>query len=109
MMKKNRFIMKIVAPSEPKVRHYKGLPPQLTGGADSREQLAVPILLLIEQEADGASLYRYDADGRIVGDTFHETLDDARRQAHLEYGKQPADWEPVPDNVEDPFIFGTKD
>jgi hypothetical protein len=46
-------------------------------------------------------LYRYTAHGDFGGDTWHETLDDAKRQAVLEYGDALGDWMPVPDDVSD--------
>lgn len=110
MIKITRFTAKIIAPlTEPKVRHYNGLPPQLTGGRDTRELMATPVLLLTEQESDGVSLYRFAPDGKIVGDTFHESLDDARAQARFEFGEAISDWKQVPDNVEEPFTFGMKE
>ena len=110
MIKPTRFIAKIISPpTKLKVRHYNGLPPQLTGGKDSRELLATPVLLLTKQESDGVSLYRYASDGNIVGDTFHESLDDARAQARFEYGQAISDWKQVPENVAEPFTFGTKE
>lgn len=108
-MKSNRFVAKIVDPAtDRKVGHYAGLPPQLTDGVDTRERFGPPVLLLIEEESDGAALYRYTADGQLVGDTFHDTLDDARGQARFEYGETAYDWKEVPDGIDDPVSFGLK-
>jgi hypothetical protein len=50
------------------------------------EPMPHPDVVLLEGHADGPMLYRYTAHGDFGGDTWHETLDDAKRQAVLEYG-----------------------
>jgi hypothetical protein len=37
-------------------------------------------------------LYRFSQAGDPVGDTWHETLKDAKKQAHSEFGIQESDW-----------------
>lgn len=37
-------------------------------------------------------LLRLDADGGVVADTWHESLEAAKRQAELEYGILDEDW-----------------
>lgn len=39
----------------------------------------------IASRDDGVSLFRYDATGECVADTWHESMDDALRQAKFEY------------------------
>jgi hypothetical protein len=47
----------------------------------------------IEVMDDGScSLYRYDSTGDVVGDTWHETLEEAKGQARFEYDIADGDW-----------------
>ena len=48
------------------------------------------IKLEIVQEGNGFFLYRYNKDG-FFGDTWHETLNEAKDQAKFEFGIEP-DW-----------------
>jgi hypothetical protein len=69
----------------PKVRHYWGLPPQLSG-ANDREEMARAAILSIEVEGDGVFLCRFAADGAFAGDTWHQTVEEAQEQAKFEFG-----------------------
>ncbi|HVE86907.1 MAG TPA: hypothetical protein VND93_28825 [Myxococcales bacterium] len=40
----------------------------------------------------GYSLNRYSAEGVFAGDTWHATLDEAKRQAQVEYAIPPEEW-----------------
>jgi hypothetical protein len=42
--------------------------------------------LLIEVEADGVFLFRLSADGQFAGDTWHESVEEAKEQAKFEFG-----------------------
>ncbi len=46
-------------------------------------------------------LYRYTAQGEFAGDTWHQTLEDAKAQAAAEYGEALSDWQDIPDGVSD--------
>ena len=94
------------APEEPKTKHYRGLPPQVAGGTDSRQPMESPGLLVIEQKPDGVFLFRFMADRRCVGDTWHESVDAAKRQAAFEFDDLLTAWRLVPDEVDDPILFG---
>ena len=83
------------------VKHFHGLPPEVSGGLDKRLELGPPKLLVVEQNADGVFLYRYDAHGEFVGDTWHMTVSDAQKQAEYEYDGVALDWSEVPPNVGD--------
>lgn len=92
--------------SEPKVRHYRGLPPELARDNDQRELLEPPVLISIEEKPDGVFLFRFTADGTVVGDTWHMTVEDAKHQAGIEFGDFLSDWKTVPDDVVDLVSFG---
>jgi hypothetical protein len=74
------------------VKHYTGLPPELTNGVDQREQMHPSGFLIIEESPDGMFLYRYDAKGQCVGDTWHMNMDDAKHQAAYEYEGALGTW-----------------
>jgi hypothetical protein len=78
--------------SVPKTRHFVGLPPELTGGKDTRQQMATAYFLTIEEEADQTFLYRFAKDGVCVGDTWHRNVGEAKEQALYEYGDAVGQW-----------------
>src|SRR5437868_12527683 len=92
--------------SEPRVKHFHGLPPELTHGKDQRQELPWPELLLIESKPDGIFLFRFMRDGRVVGDTWHSTVEEAKEQASFEFENVLSEWRAVPDAVEDVVAFG---
>jgi len=71
-----------------------------------RVAMESPAIIIIEQKPDGVFLYRYTADGRVVGDTWHMTVDDAKEQAHYEYGDSILPWKLVPADTADVVAFG---
>lgn len=89
----------------PLVRHYVGVPPELSGSAESRELLGIPSILVIEQATTGRDigffLLRFTKQGAPVGDTWHMTLEDALEQAAYEYGDQVQEWVDVPPEVDE--------
>jgi hypothetical protein len=60
-------------------------------------------VLLIAQRLDGFFLERFTDHGERVGDTQHETLDEAMRQAYSEYDAI-SDWRFCPDDA-DPLEY----
>lgn len=89
-------------------RHYVGLPPMEAGDPDTRERLAVPRVLVIESRPDGIFLDRYGESGDEVGDTWHQSIDDAKEQAQVEYGSHLGDWTEVPESEDDSVAFGLR-
>ncbi len=92
-------------PMPPKVKHYLGLPPQLTGGRDTRREMGPAALLVIDERPDGVFLFRFGAAGECVGDTWHRTVDDAKEQATLEFEGLIEGWANVPEEAEDIVAF----
>jgi hypothetical protein len=102
-----RMIAKITGRlAEPKVKHYWGLPPELTGGKDLRGMMDFPAFVTIEETPDGVFLFRFTANGQVVGDTWHMTVEEAKEQAQFEFGDLLSDWESVPADVKDIVVFG---
>jgi len=85
--------------------HFLGLPPELTSGVDYRERLPWPRVVLIEEKTSGVFLIRFTADGKVCGDTWHQSIDEAKEQAVFEYGDLLAEWRSVPQDVADPIAF----
>ena len=65
-----------------------------------------PALVTLDERPDGVFLYRYTADGRFAGDTWHANIDDAKHQASFEFGDLLSEWKAIPENVEDIISYG---
>jgi hypothetical protein len=63
------------------------MPPMKPGEPDARQRMAIPRVVVIESRPDGVSLDRFDESGASVGDTWHESIDDAKAQAWAEYAE----------------------
>lgn len=69
-----------------KTRHYLG----------EDELPASKMLKIVKYEDEnGFYLIHFDADGKEMTDTFHDTLDDAMEQAEWEYQVKPDEWEVI--------------
>lgn len=88
-------------------RHYVGVPP-MGRESDTRERMAVPRVLVIETRADGVFLDRYDDFGSEAGDTWHQSVAEAKKQADVEYGENTGPWTDVPEDEPDPVAFGLR-
>lgn len=103
-----RIVAKLIhTPSDSKVRHFIGAPPELTGGTDTRWEMPPPAVLLIEPSESGVLLIRYADDGRFAGDTWHATVDEAKEQAAYEFGQTISAWQDLPADVNDVVGFMT--
>lgn len=56
-------------------------------------ELPRPVALSIVEEDDGFFLFRMDEAGRCISDTWHFSLEDAKRQAIFEFSIKDTDWE----------------
>jgi hypothetical protein len=65
-----------------------------------------PALLLIEAKPDGVFLFRFTADRRCVGDTWHKSVEDAKHQAAFEFNELLSVWKEVPTGINDIVSFG---
>jgi hypothetical protein len=86
----------------PPVCHFVGLPPELT--PDKREPVPFPYpdVIVITPASDvGVMLDRYTVWRDIAGDTWHESLAEAKQCAIEEYGDALSEWMEVPHDVED--------
>ncbi|MBI3818410.1 MAG: hypothetical protein HY286_06950 [Planctomycetes bacterium] len=54
-----------------------------------------PVRVEISEEDGAFFLFRFDLDNDCVADTWHKTLDEAMRQAEVEYGILESDWRDI--------------
>lgn len=81
-------------------RQFLGLPAELAGGTPPTP-MSDPDVVVLAATSDGPMLFRYTARGEFAGDTWHESLEDAKAQAEAEYGSALGDWQDVPEGVSD--------
>lgn len=60
-----------------------------------------PAFVLVEEGPGGVYLYRLTKSGDVVGDTWHASESDAKRQAAIEYGDLLGSWRDVPEEARD--------
>ncbi|MGE3843378.1 MAG: hypothetical protein AB7I50_17545 [Vicinamibacterales bacterium] len=90
----------------PRVRHLVGFPSELAEGSDDTRPLPRPHVLVIEEESAGSVfLYRMTQGGKSGGDTWHQSLADAKHQADYEYGDAVGTWSEIPGDVRDARDF----
>ena len=76
---------------------------------DPAKLLPLPDVLLLESnEGSGVMLHRYTAQGELAGDTWHETIADAKRQAIFEYRDAVGRWFEVPDDITDAHAYAVQ-
>jgi hypothetical protein len=85
----------IDARGEGAAQHYVGLPAALEPSGHRSDFPQAALLIVEPQRNSGVLLLRYSAEGEFGGDTWHEDLVAAKRQASFEYGES-VDWKPVP-------------
>ncbi len=71
-------------------RHYIGALED--GRPIPRVELPVPAWIEISSEDGAFYLFRLDPEGACFADTWHQTLEEAKRQAAFEFGITPGDW-----------------
>lgn len=86
-----------------KTKHYRGLPPALApeGRKDQRQEMRGARFLTIEERPDGIFLTRFRESGECIGDTWHQSIGEAKGQAAYEYEGIPYSWMEVPDKIGD--------
>ncbi len=72
---------------------------RVTGNAEHQGrgpgEVPAPALAEIEQDDGGYYLFYLDGAAQYLAHSWHETLEDAKAQAHLELMIADADWSPV--------------
>jgi hypothetical protein len=84
-------------------RNFVGLPPMEPGEPDTRRRLPIPLVIVISTKHEGIFLERFDEAGADAGDSWHQSIEEAKEQAREEYGESVGVRTPVPDSEEDPM------
>jgi hypothetical protein len=101
-----RFAARITSSSfEGRTSHYTGTAPDPSGAFETRTKMPRASVLLIERSQHGVYVIRYAANGRFAGDTWHETIEDAKHQVAYEFGDSVSDWKEVPVDINDVVAF----
>lgn len=87
-------------------RNFVGLPPMAPEEPDTRRPFPTPLIIVVSTRPDGVFLERFDETGADAGDSWHQSIEEAKEQARGEYGESIGVWTPVPDSEEDPVAFG---
>ncbi len=72
---------------------------------NAETQLPSAQMLLIAEMRFGVYLFRFSEELYYAGDTWHQTMADAKMQAAYEYGIADDAWQVVPDDVSDMIEF----
>jgi hypothetical protein len=88
----------------PRTQHHVGLPPQV-GSTENQGTFDVATVLLLLEGDHGVALERYADDGSFTGDTWHESVDAARKQAEYEFPGSCIRWATVPEAVANPVDY----
>ena len=64
-----------------------------------------PDVIVVIGDAKEAMLFRYSAHGELCGDTPHSSVEEAEREAVIEYGDALFPWLDVPADVTDAHAF----
>lgn len=94
----NYYTYLIKLPENQETFHY-------AGDLSHQELLPMPDLLIIEERPEGIFLVRYKLDGTEVGDTWHESIKDAKDQADYEYKDNINEWQQIPDKIKSSFDY----
>ena len=70
--------------------------------------MTVPRILVLESRPDGIFLDRFSGAGEEAGDTWHQSIDDAKAQALSEYRDDLGPWTEVPVSEDDPVAFALR-
>lgn len=64
-------------------------------GPETTDGFPVAVRLEISVSEDGVFLLRFDQNGDFCGDTWHQTIKDAKDQAQFEFNVTEVDWRTV--------------
>lgn len=105
---KTALIAKVTALSSTRnTVHYSGVPPIDGDGPYYSQKMSPASMLVIEENDSGFFLYRYSSDRKIVGDTWHKTIEEAKEQAKFEFGECVSKWKEVPSDIQDALELGS--
>ncbi len=82
-----------------------GISPELAVRKNHLFELPAPNFLLIEKWQNGFYLFRITKNLEYAGDTWHESLQEAKHQAEYEYNVLDTDWKTIPSKVKDGISY----
>jgi hypothetical protein len=94
--------------SPPSASHFRGLPQELSPCGAAPGLFPRPDFLIIEETNGEFFLFRYTRSKEFSGDTWHQSLQEAREQAVNELGASLLSWRELPSGVEDPISHGAR-
>jgi hypothetical protein len=89
-------------------RNFVGVPPMKPGEPDRPGRLPIPLVIAILTKPDGIFLERFDETGADAGDSWHQSIEEAKEQALEEYGEAIGAWTSVPEDENDPVAFALR-
>ena len=90
----NRKLHATVRKSTEQTKHSIGiLGPD---GPNATSEMPVAVKLEISADDNGVFLIRFDKNGTFCGDTWHQSIDDAKEQASFEFSVADSDWDTTP-------------
>jgi hypothetical protein len=87
--------IRLRAPVEASAERTRKYRESLSGGAAPCEDIELPAWLEISEEYDAFFLLYFQADGTLIADGWHVSLEHAMRQAAFELGITVDEWKPV--------------
>ena len=66
-----------------------------SNGPETTSELPVAVRVEIVAADDGIFLLRFDKDGEFCGDTWHQSIEEAKEQACFEFNISASDWNTV--------------
>ncbi len=74
-------------------KHYKSSIEN--GKIEANEEVSSPKWIEISEEEDGVYLYHFSSGNNCIADTWHESIEDAKKQAMFEFGVAEEQWSPI--------------
>lgn len=70
-----------------------------------KEVITFPKFLIIEQKLSGYFTNKYMKDGSWIGDHWHQSVEDAKHQAVIEFKDLLGEWFEIPDEVKNTKVY----
>lgn len=91
--------------NERPVRQFVGVPLGVFDDETEPRPFNPATLLVIAENSSDIFLFRFDQQKNMAGDTWHQSIEDAKYQAQFEFGEDALDWSLVPSEFQDAVVF----
>ena len=81
------------------IRMFRGGPGRRSSTDLKKQEMGFLRVVVLFDYEDGPMLYRYASSGEFAGDTWHQSLDQAKDQAEFEYESALGPWHEIPEDV----------